>query len=82
MADYQPIPCVQHERLEFAVLRRQRLFMRWQAEDGEVLEALVQALDVNTRNQAEWLHLRELEGMHAGRESELRLDAIRYFEVR
>jgi len=36
MADYQPIPCIQHERLEFAALRRIPLQMTYFDNDGGV----------------------------------------------
>ncbi|MBT9612620.1 MAG: transcriptional antiterminator, Rof, partial [Burkholderiales bacterium] len=52
--DYQPISCVQHERLEFAVLRRIPLHLKLQ--DGRELTGL--ALDVFTQDGAEWLKFR------------------------
>ena len=55
---YQPIPCVQHERLEFAVPRRIPLRLRYLAEDGQVLKATVMPLDIQTRQSGEWLALR------------------------
>jgi hypothetical protein len=33
-SDYVPIACVEHERLEFAVLRRQRLRLEYRDEGG------------------------------------------------
>lgn len=68
---YQPIPCVFHESLEFAVLRRQRLRLRYRAEAGEI-EAIVLPLDVTTRDGAEWLSFREADGPS----QVIRLDAI------
>jgi Rho-binding antiterminator len=68
MSDYQPIACVQHERLEFAVLRRIPLSLL--LKDGRTL--IGQALDVYTKEGAEWLKLREPLGM----EHILRLDEI------
>lgn len=51
---YEPVACAFHERLEFAVLRRQRLRLRYR--DGEaVAEAVILPLDVYTRDGAEWL---------------------------
>lgn len=68
---YQPIPCAFHESLEFAVLRRQRLNLRYRTEAGEV-GAIVLPLDVATRDGAEWLTFRE-----GGDPSQvIRLDAI------
>jgi Rho-binding antiterminator len=70
-ADYQPIPCVQHEQLEFSVLRKQRLQLEY-GENGKSLRETVLPLDVNTRNGAEWLLFRREDGS----EAEIRLDAI------
>jgi Rho-binding antiterminator len=68
MPDYQPVSCMQHERLEFAVLRRIPLSLLMK--DGRTLNG--QALDVYTREGAEWLRLRE----PVGAEHVLRLDEI------
>lgn len=74
-ADYQPIPCVQHERLEFSVLRKQRLRLEY-VEGGERRCENVLPLDVNTKNGAEWFKFRREDGS----EMEIRLDAIREFQ--
>lgn len=68
MRDYQPIACVEHERLEFAVLRRFPITLL--LKDGRSLNG--QALDVYTKEGAEWLKLREV----TGAEHVLRLDEI------
>lgn len=68
MADYRPIACADHERLEFAALRGVPL--RLTLADGRRLNG--RALDVCTREGAEWLHFRD----EAGAEHVLRLDAI------
>lgn len=68
---YQPIPCAFHESLEFAVLRRQRLRLRYKTEAGEV-EAVVLPTDVETRDGAEWLSFSEADGAA----QVIRLDAI------
>ncbi len=75
---YLPIACVQHERLEFAVLRRIPLWLRYLAEDGQEHEALVMPLDVQTRQSGEWLMLRYADGSTG----ELRLDQLQHFEER
>jgi Rho-binding antiterminator len=75
---YQPIACAQHERLEFAVLRRIPLWLRYQAEAGQQLEELILPLDVQTRQTGEWLVLRYANG----NTGELRLDQLQYFEER
>lgn len=72
-ADYLPIACADHERLEFAVLRRQHLQLTWLSEDGRTrfCERIL-PLDVVTRDGAEWLTIKQTHG-----ESEvLRLDRI------
>jgi transcriptional antiterminator Rof (Rho-off) len=69
--DYHPISCMQHERLEFAVLRRIPLKLRLAS--GVALEGL--ALDVYTQAGAEWLKFRDT----AGVERVIRLDQITAF---
>lgn len=49
--DYVPIPCIDHERLEFAALTRQWLEI---AVDGGAPQRLL-PVDVTTRDGAEWL---------------------------
>ena len=66
---YQPIPCVQHERLEFAALTRQWL----EVEVGGATQRLL-PLDVYTRGGAEWLQARTV----AGELVTLRLDRLRF----
>ena len=71
MSNYVPIPCAFHERLEFAVLRRQRLHLRYWDGTAEI-EVLVLPLDVATRDGAEWLTFQA----DSGTSQVLRLDAI------
>ena len=68
---YTPVACVLHERLEYAVLRRLALHVRWTDDCGS-RAARVQPLDVKTRDGAEWLTLRRPDGMVV----EVRLDRI------
>ena len=68
MSDYQPISCMQHERLEFAVLRR--IPLKLKLKDGRESSGL--ALDVYTQAGAEWLKFRDA----AGPEELIRLDQI------
>lgn len=63
MHDYRPIPCIEHERLEFAVLRRQKLVLTLRDETGAAITLLVLPTDVATRDQAEWLTYREASGV-------------------
>ncbi len=72
MSDYVPIPCIEHERLEFAVLRRQKLNLRWKGEDGKERQRTVLPTDVGTRDQAEWLTYQE----SSGAVGVVRLDSI------
>jgi Rho-binding antiterminator len=73
--DYLPIACMQHERLEFSVLRRIPLVMECQLE-GQWSVEQVMPLDVSTRDGAEWLKFRRGDGS----EKEIRLDRILSFE--
>lgn len=73
MHEYLPIPCAQHERLEFSVLRRIPLLMEYQSDGGSVC-LTVMPLDVTTRDGAEWLKFMT---RGSGNEiREIRLDAI------
>lgn len=62
MSDYVPIPCIAHEKLEFAVLRRQKLRLRLREDGGEERELIALPTDVATRDGAEWLSYRTEEG--------------------
>lgn len=75
MAPYQPIACISHERLEFAVLRRLRLDLAWR-EGESTRHDTVSPLDVATRDGAEWLTCR----LSDGGEAVIRLDHILSFE--
>ena len=71
ISEYQPIACLQHERLEFAVLRR--LPLQIKLHDARSLSGLV--LDVFTQGGAEWLRFRSATGV----EDLIRLDQIESF---
>ncbi len=62
MSDYRPIPCAQHERLEYAVLKGTRLELRWLDARGEEHSDSIEPTDVTTRDGAEWLSWRNAEG--------------------
>jgi len=62
MNDYISIACIEHERLEFAVLRRQKLLLQFYDETGNFQSLTVLPTDVATREQAEWLTYREDSG--------------------
>jgi len=72
MSAYQPIACAAHERLEFAVLRRQRLNLVWRTEAGEERVETVLPVDVATREGAEWLTIQR----RGGQSESIRLDRI------
>lgn len=72
MRAYVPIACVEHERLEFAVLRRQKLVLQVLDESGKACMLTVLPTDVATREQAEWLTYRE----DTGAVGVVRLDRI------
>jgi len=69
LSDYRPIPCVQHERLEFAALKKQGLEL---TVDGAPQRLL--PLDVYTRDGAEWLDAQT----ESGEMLTLRLDALTF----
>lgn len=73
--EYLPIACMQHERLEFSVLRRIPLMLKYRLEGRHRVEK-VMPLDVATRDGAEWLKFRHEDGS----EEEIRLDRILSFE--
>lgn len=72
MTEYQPISCVQHERLEFSVLRKIPLRLEYRQGPEKNLQ-IVMPLDVATRNGAEWLKFKV-----SGTDEivEIRLDSI------
>lgn len=73
MADvYRPISCIEHERLEFAVLRRQRLWLRFRTGTGAECRMVVLPVDVFTRDGGEWLRYRGEDGV----DGTLRLDHL------
>ncbi|MHB1592399.1 MAG: transcriptional antiterminator, Rof [Sulfuricella sp.] len=73
--EYLPIACIQHERLEFSVLRRIPLMLEYRLEGQDRVEK-VMPLDVATRDGAEWLKFRHKDGSV----EEIRLDRILSFE--
>lgn len=72
MTDYRPIACADYERLELAILHRERLRLRWTARETEHLE-YVQPVDLCTQNGDEFLVFRD----SADLEQRVRLDRIR-----
>lgn len=76
MSDYRPIACVEHEKLEFAVLKRQALRLAYADTGGGIRELLIQPLDVFTKEGAEWLLFLE---QQSGESRTIRLDSIKGF---
>ena len=72
-AGYQPISCVQHERLEFAALTRQWLVLNVTAGDHAGRQRLLPC-DVYTRDGAEWLVAETI----SGERFTLRLDWVEF----
>jgi len=69
VSEYRPIACSDHERLEFAALKKQWLDVRVGGEAQRLLP-----LDVYTRDGAEWL----LAQTESGDQLTLRLDSLRF----
>ena len=68
---YQPIACAFHDSLEFAVLRRMRLRLKFKTATG-IQEAIILPTDVATRDSAEWLSYLDESGV----EQVIRLDRV------
>lgn len=75
MTAYQPVACVQHEQLEFAVLKQQRLQLHYVDAQAITVAATVLPLDVYSANAAEWLKMQHADG----RIEVVRLDALLAF---
>lgn len=73
MSDYRAIACADHERLEFAALKRQWLDVNVTTGDRAGAQRLL-PLDVYTREGAEWL----LAETPSGEQLTLRLDWLRF----
>ncbi|MCL5060514.1 MAG: Rho-binding antiterminator [Candidatus Thermoplasmatota archaeon] len=73
MSNYRPIACSDHERLEFAALKRQWLDVIVTTGDRSGRQRVL-PLDVYTRDGAEWL-LAETE---SGERLTLRLDCLQF----
>ncbi|MHB1528315.1 MAG: transcriptional antiterminator, Rof [Acidiferrobacteraceae bacterium] len=72
MSDYRSIPCAEYDRLELAILHRERLRLRWSEGGVEHLER-GQPLDLVTEKGAEFLVFRGLKGATL----RVRLDRLR-----
>lgn len=72
-SDYQPISCINHERLEFAVLKRQWLDVEVLSGERAGTHRLL-PLDVYAKEGVEWLEAQN----ESGDGFVLRLDQIRF----
>ena len=78
MADYNPISCDDHDRLELAVMHGTPLQITYRDEAGHTqTETHVRATDVKTRDGAEWLTIQ----LSGGETRSMRLDMITSFEA-
>ncbi len=77
MADYNPISCDDHDRLELAVMHGTPLQINYRDEVGHTqTKTHVRATDVKTQAGAEWLTFK----LSSGETRSLRLDSIMSFE--
>ena len=77
MADYNPISCDEHDRLELAVMHATPLQMTYRDEDGEVRTSSgIRVTDVKTQDKAECLSF----VLATGETKTLRLDSIIAFQ--
>lgn len=75
MSDYHPIACARHEALELAILRRRWLRLVVAADPAAPASAgalLALPLDIGAADGAEWLLVRDADGV----ERRLRLDQL------
>jgi Rho-binding antiterminator len=73
VSDYRPIACSDHERLEFAALKREWLDVTVKSGSSSTVQRLL-PLDVYTLDGAEWLKAQT----QAGDVVTLRLDALKF----
>lgn len=78
MADYNPISCDDHDRLELAVMHGTSLQITYRNEAGQTqTETHARATDVKTKDGAEWLTFK----LSSGETRNVRLDWIVSFEA-
>jgi len=73
LSNYEPIPCIAHEKLEWAVLKRQWLEVEVMKGERAGHHRLL-PLDVYARDGAEWLEAQA----ESGEKLKLRLDVIKF----
>ena len=72
MSDYESIDCSTYSEYELAIMRRQRLRMRWRSEDGIDHLEIVRPVDLETLRGEEFL----IAEASAGARLRVRLDHI------
>ncbi len=72
-SDYQPISCINHERLEFAVMKKQWLEIEVLSGEKAGTQRLL-PLDVYAKEGVEWLEAKN----ESGEKLVLRLDQIQF----
>ena len=71
MNDYQPVSCALHSEFELAIMRGERMALKWHDDDGVSRQAVVTPVDLVTRNHEESLVVE-----HEGERRAIRLDRI------
>ena len=77
MSDYVPVGCDVYSRYEVAILRRQRLMLRWREQSGVTRVGVVRPTDLQTREGEEFL----LGETQEGTVVRVRLDHITQSEI-
>ncbi len=70
--NYKPIECGLHSEYELAIMHGRTLQLQWQNENGKVLTEKLKPVDIEIRNQQEFLIARDTNHMIY----EIRLDRI------
>ncbi|MES9991543.1 MAG: transcriptional antiterminator, Rof [Candidatus Thiodiazotropha sp.] len=60
--DYVAIPCAQHEAYQYAVMKGTMLQLIWHDEEGQACRVQALPIDVLTRDQAEFLVVKQQNG--------------------
>lgn len=71
MSDYKPIPCINYEQFELAIMHHETLRITW-SEGNVFYERVIRPTDLQTKSGEEFLLFRDTDG-HDGR---VRLDHI------
>ena len=71
MSDYRPVSCALHSEFELAIMRGQRMALKWNDDDGVARRAVVRPVDLVTKNHEEFLVIE-----YEGERWAIRLDRI------